>query len=1139
MSDITFASFSGGEVGPAYYGRTDQDAYYLSAKQLQNLIASISGAAVGRGGTVFLGKSRDMTEKVLLIPFMFNDEQAYICEFGDRTVRFYRDRERIYEGALVMTGASKASTAVITAAHDLRNGDGIRITGVLGMTQLNGNQYTVATITTGSPKSISAATDTNPVKVTLGSGHGFLGDTIVRLGSVGGMTEVNGRDFRLINVSYDNDAIIGISKASTAIVTTSGEHGIPHGSTVELTGVGGMSQVNNLRFTANRNIASTSVITGATKANPVVITTSGAHGLTTGEKVYISAIVGMTELNGREFTVAPKLGSAKAITWAFAANPVRIYSTAHGFSTGNRVRITGVTGMTALNSQEFTLTKINNDSYTLDGVNGAAYPTGNGGTATLITTTTFELLGENGTDHTAYSSGGTVGKMNVDKFELSGINSSAYTTYTSGGTAERVEADQFYLENEDGTVNGLYTTGGEATKILTSSFQLSGVNSTGYTTYSSAGTIERVFEIASPYGAEDLFDADGLPLLQIAQSADFLFIAHPDFAPRQLTRAGTTDWAVDLFLNDEGPFLDENLGSTTIYGLGNYTVGQTITLKASAPLWQAGHVGALWQLRLKDGATYPVWATATAYALGDEIVNGGLFYRCTDAGTSGTEAPTHNIGEAYDGGVVATNCKWKYIHNGRGVVEITGFTSNKEVTALVWTELPAGVFTATNATTRWNEGAWSDVQGWPRAVALHAGRLCWAGTAQQPLGIDFSNTESFFNYNPVEPDATVTRSTAFRRVLDSDNPIRWMRSTDAGLIVGTLNGIWNVSTESQTQGFGADTAVAETVAVGGSAAIQPVRNGDSLLYAQRARKRLRDIVLSDDQQQKLVTTDRNLRADHVLGQGLIAMAYCEEPHRITWCLLQDGTLAGLTYNREQGAQVSAWHRHTIGGAFSTGDAVVESITSIPSPDEATDDLYLSVKRTINGQTVRYTEYMAQPLGDLDDLADGIYPDSCHVYSGSPLTTVTGLGHLEGQTVQIIADGRACEDAVVTSGTVTLPFSASKVRVGLFKKRVLETMNIDVVSDKVNTKNRLKRIFNCMVEFVRSVGGWVGADEANMDRLVFDETTEDAAPILLTGIIEENISDGNDKRKSFRYEQRQPFPTTITSVTVRFDVGAAG
>ena len=155
------------------------------------------------------------------------------------------------------------------------------------------------------------------------------------------------------------------------------------------------------------------------------------------------------------------------------------------------------------------------------------------------------------------------------------------------------------------------------------------------------------------------------------------------------------------------------------------------------------------------------------------------------------------------------------------------------------------------------------------------------------------------------------------------------------------------------------------------------------------------------------------------------MAYQEEPNSIVWCVRTDGQLLGFTYQREQ--QVTAWHRHIFGGSFGSGNAVCESVEVLPT-DDSEYQVWVIIKRTINGVTKRYVEYLHKFDFDETDDTSFNYLDSQLAYDGSATTTISGLDHLEGETVSVLADGSTHPNKVVSSGGITLDRSSTKVKV---------------------------------------------------------------------------------------------------------------
>ena len=142
-------NFTGGEFSPRLEGRNDLSKYTSACKTLENFVIYPHGSAARRSGTQFVSEVKDSSKKTRLIPFEFSTTQTYMMEFGNQYIRFYKDNGAILEGDVTISGATQANPVVITATgHSYSNGDEIEISGVVGMTELNGKRYLVANKTT-------------------------------------------------------------------------------------------------------------------------------------------------------------------------------------------------------------------------------------------------------------------------------------------------------------------------------------------------------------------------------------------------------------------------------------------------------------------------------------------------------------------------------------------------------------------------------------------------------------------------------------------------------------------------------------------------------------------------------------------------------------------------------------------------------------------------------------------------------------------------------------------------------------------------------------------------------------------------------------------------------------------------------
>ncbi len=231
-----------------------------------------------------------------------------------------------------------------------------------------------------------------------------------------------------------------------------------------------------------------------------------------------------------------------------------------------------------------------------------------------------------------------------------------------------------------------------------------------------------------------------------------------------------------------------------------------------------------------------------------------------------------------------------------------------------------------------------------------------------------------------EDDATV-----YTNASNQVNSMSVMSATRT-LIIGTAG------RELPVSWGGTDSAVTPTNILikkqsnHGSANVDAIAVGNATLFLQRAKRKIRELAYNFDVD-GYIAPDLTILAEHITEGNVVEMAYQEEPLAIIWCVRGDGQLIALTYQREQ--EVVAWHRHIIGGVFGTGDAVVESVAVIPT-DDSEYELYMIVKRTINGATTRYVEYLHTFNFDQTDNTSFNYLDSQLDLSKSQTTLTAGI-----------------------------------------------------------------------------------------------------------------------------------------------------
>lgn len=595
------------------------------------------------------------------------------------------------------------------------------------------------------------------------------------------------------------------------------------------------------------------------------------------------------------------------------------------------------------------------------------------------------------------------------------------------------------------------------------------------------------YEIVTPWSAADLVTEEGTLSLRSVQSADVMWVCHNEGAvrPQKLSRLGATNWilADAPFVN--GPFEDVDPTSTV-----NVTASGTtgaITLTATAAIFSADDIGTSFYMEQKDGTGIKAWNAGNKVALNDVRRYEGNYYRCTavPAGAkpaTGNNPPVHTEGAFWDGGgtddrpdddYTSTGVEWTYLHSGYGWATITaigggGLTADATVVLNNGrAQLPA-LFTTTG-TTRWAKSAFSPARGWPTSVAFFRERLCYARGRELFMSVvgdfdDFSRKDG--------PD--ITKETAITLKIASDrlDLIRWIIPS-AALLVGTARNELSVQEQTQQQVFAADNAVSVPQTEYGSRLLEPIRVGNAVLFIQRAGRKLRELIY-DYASDRYKADDLTVLSEHIVDAGVIDMDFQQEPDNIVWCVLTDGSLAALTYNRERG--VVAWVPHKIGGP----DAFVETVASIAAPDGRRDDVWLGVRRTINGQVVRYIEVIEDNRLIEIDTADGLYGDCGITYEGLATKVIAGLGHLEGATVQVLADGSAHDERVVEAGQITLNRAATKVQIGFDSPAKLQTMRADGGAQDGTAQTRKKSIAELYLRVFNTIGGLVGPTFERLD-----------------------------------------------------------
>lgn len=592
------------------------------------------------------------------------------------------------------------------------------------------------------------------------------------------------------------------------------------------------------------------------------------------------------------------------------------------------------------------------------------------------------------------------------------------------------------------------------------------INTTVYDAYTTGGTAALVVETATPYLEADVAD------LKFVQSADTLYIYHPDFEIRKLTRTSATAFALTTYEDFDGPYDIENATATT--------------------LTPSGTTGAI-----------------TITASGVTGINNDTGFQTTDVG---------RIIRIYNGGTP----QWGY-------AEITGHTSAVLVNATVLSTLGG-----TGATTQWRLGLWSDTTGHPRSGTFYDDRLFSSGGTVYPQRVDGSNTSDYENMRPTDIDGTVpdSRAVAFTLNANKVNAIQWLIDDEQGLLVGTTGGVWTIRASSLNEAITPSNVSGKRSSPRGVSSAAPIKSGEVTLYIDNAKRKVRELSYSFEKD-GLVSPDLSLLAEHLTAAyTLEELAYQQDPQSVVWVRRSDGNLLGMTYDKEQA--VTGWHQHELGGVSDAqgNPPVIESMAVIPSQDGTRDELYMVVKRYVDGTTERYLErfFKLWEPGDLKENA--FYLDCANTVTLGPGTELSGLLHLEGETLDILVDGKRHPQETVSNGKITLDVSATTVTYGYGYTSKGGTLPIEAGAADGSAQSKLKRNERLGIRIYDTLGLEISSDDAAYYEVLprdWGAQVWGASTDLFTGVLRSTILDDTDREGQIWWRCTGPFPATVLAL----------
>lgn len=696
-------------------------------------------------------------------------------------------------------------------------------------------------------------------------------------------------------------------------------------------------------------------------------------------------------------------------------------------------------------------------------------------------------------------------------------------------------------------------------------------------------------EIASPYLEADLRD------IHFTQSADVLYLFHPSYAQRKLSRVSDTSWTLStitflppasyeadtglaeilapaansgngiVFYAASGIFLAGDVGRQIISGAGRAIIKTLVSatevtadiIDAFSATITAGPgtittVGTALTSSVAHGLAVGNYVTATNGAQAGQIRRVTATPTSTTATLDAAFPADIAVGATWNKVIGIASGSWslrgspqvtldpdkkepigtsvalvfgaasmrsadvgKFVKVYGGLIKLTIFLSSTTMTGEILSVL-SGSTTANPAAAAagaWTleVASWSSARGFPRTGEFYQGRLGQAGTTSEPTTFWFSASDDFENYAVGSlADNALEYAIAAKRV----NRIEWLADL-VHLFLGTAGAEFRAKGPGLEEPLGGDVVpLVEQQTWEGSAHIQPVVAGKQVLFVDRSRKRIHAIGYSieEDGFQAVEITDI---AEHIVGTGirLGPIGYASRPDPVVYFIRSDGELVALTYFRAQA--VVGFTRFITEGTF-------EAVAVIPHPDGDRDQVWVIVKRTINGVTKRYVEYFEDKAFSTRAWTM-LETDSAKIYDGSATVTITGLSHLEAKTVDVVADGSVKAQKTVASGQITLDDAASKVEVGLHYESKAVTMRPAIEGSVIEGLPRSwDKVF---VRLLDTIGGKV-----NGEWLAYAE-----AGVLYDGDV--SISGlGWDLEGRITIEQTQPLPMSVLAVFGTLSVG---
>lgn len=684
-----------------------------------------------------------------------------------------------------------------------------------------------------------------------------------------------------------------------------------------------------------------------------------------------------------------------------------------------------------------------------------------------------------------YKDGGLV--LNASK-AITGVSKANPAEITCVGHGYSI-GDWVFIDSITGTyeLNGRFfkvaTTPTVDTFTLTDLFGAT-IDTSFMTTYVSGGTVADVYEMSTPYSSTDIvnaYEVVGVSQEQtgmvFTQSANVMTITILGYDIYELTRTDHNAWTITALTF--APTLAAPTGLSTS---GPAASGGSSTIKYKVTALTSNYEESLPSTAVTDtDCKYPgSWVASDYIDLSWTAVSGAARY---------------NVYKDVNG-------FYGYI----GTADSNSFRDDN-IEPTVSDSPPEA------------RDPFTGVSSYPGTVTLHNQRRVFARTQDQPDTVFTSQTSNYKNMNVSNP-LKATDALTFTIASEQVNDLKYLLSLN-DLLGFTGNAEYVLDITSP------DNIGARKQSGRGIGPVPPLLIGNSALIVQARGKKIRDINYryesnGYDGNDISILSSHLLRKTKNVDKRPISWAYQQEPDSIVWIVHNDGSLSSLTYNREH--EVWGFARHETTGLY-------KRVVCIPEGDK--DVVYFIVERTVNGVARRLIERMDSREVDEDDLDSSFYVDSGIQLYDNVRQVIYGLEHLEGRTVQILADGLVLNEMVVSGGKIDLGAVYETVSIGMPYNCDIQPLDVETVTKgSGSTKGRYRRIPKVYVHVYNSLGLYAGPDADHLTELTQERTDElmGEPTRLQNRTFEIDIfADWKDQAAVY-IRHRRPTPITILSIT---------